>query len=205
MRNICEDLIRFKIERLVFCLLSRKRYKLHHAGFTLIELIITIAVMGIMTGIATISFSTWQKKSKFESQVREMYSDLVDARTKAFTQKKVHGIVFQPNSYVMKSYSSEVEYKYPADAASSTSGVQIMSKSLKYGITKTNTATAFTADNSAILFDTTGFTSTTPSSSTFGFTIVVNPIDVSSHLNCLVISVARVNMGKWNGSKCDFN
>ncbi|MEI7817423.1 MAG: prepilin-type N-terminal cleavage/methylation domain-containing protein [Desulfuromonadales bacterium] len=185
--------------------LGRNRGHLHQAGFTLIELMITIAIMAVVVGTATLSFTTWQKKSRFESQVREMYADLMDARNMAFTQKKVHGIVFQPNSYVMKSYSSEVEYKYSADAK--TNGTNIMTKSLKYGITKTNTTTAFTDDNSAILFDTTGFNSTSPSTSTFGFTIVVNPIDVSSGINCLVISVARVNMGKWNvsNSKCEFN
>ena len=100
----------------------------------------------------------------------------------------------------MKSYSSEVEYKYTADAVAN--GVVLMSKSLKYGITKTNTTTAFTDTNSTVLFETTGFTTTAT-----GFTVVVNPVTVSPSNNCLVISASRVNMGKWNASttKCEFN
>ena len=90
------------------------------------ELIVTIAIMGIVTSIATLSFNTWQGKSKMESQVRELYADLVDARSKAFTQKKVHGIVFQPSSYVMKSYSSESEYSNSTKAAEN--GTEILSK-----------------------------------------------------------------------------
>ncbi|MDD2542225.1 MAG: prepilin-type N-terminal cleavage/methylation domain-containing protein [Desulfuromonadaceae bacterium] len=172
-------------------------------GFSLIELLITIAIMGIVMGISTISFNSWQTKNKIESQVREMYADLADARSRAITQKRVHGIVFQPSSYVMKTYTSEVEYKYASDPV--TNGVEVMRKSLKYGITKTDTTTAFTDANSSVLFDTTGFILPTAVTS-FGLTVVVNPITVSPSINCLVISVARGNMGKWNetAAKCEF-
>lgn len=192
----------YNIEQRAFCSMRRQAHQLYQSGFSLIELIIVIAIMGIVMAISTISFNSWQTKSRIESQTREIYADLADARTKAFTQKKVHGIVFQPNSYVMKSYSSEVEYASITGAAAN--GVVISSKSLKYGITKTDTATAFT--DLSVLFDITGLTSTTPSTSTFGFTIVVNPVNISPAINCLVISVARVNMGKWNAttSKCEF-
>ena len=173
----------------------------YNAGFTLVELMVVIAIMAIIGAISTLSFNSIQAKSKMESQTREIYADLMDARTRAFTRKKVHGIVFQPSSYVMKSYSSEIEYNFPNDAPVKN-GVVVMSKSLKYSITKTNTSTAFTDYNSSILFDITGFTTTAT-----GFTVVVNPVTTSPNLNCLVISAARVNMGKWNAttSKCVFN
>ena len=189
MKVLCKDIKSGIFWQLAFRSLNRPECRLNQTGFSLIELVVTIAIMGTVMAIATLSFNSWQTKNKIESQTREIFTDLADARTRAFTQKRVHGIVFQPSSYVMKSYSSEVEYKYSTDAA--TKGVQIWSKSLKYGITKTNTATAFTNANSSILFDTTGFTTTY-------FTVVVNPVTVSPSLNCLVIHAARVNMGKWN-------
>jgi len=172
----------------------------HQTGFSLLELIITIALMAIVSAMATLSFNSMQKKSKFESQLREIFADLADARTRAFTQKKVHGIVFQTKNYVMKSYNAESEYSSSAVAAAN--GAVIMSKSLDFDISKTNTVTAFTDSNSAILFDTTGFTTTAT-----GFTIVMNPVTVSPNLNCLVIHASRVNMGKWNATTadCEFN
>lgn len=199
MSGISENADKYDHNRQGFRSIAERNAELCPAGFSLIELIITIAIMAIVMAAATLPFNSWQKKNRMEAQTKEMYADLVDARTRAFTQKKVHGIVFQPNSYVMKSYSSEVEYKFPTDAAAN--GVELLSKSLKYGVTKTNTATAFTDMNSSILFDTTGFTTTAT-----GFTVVVNPVDVSPSLNCLVISAARVNMGKWNATttKCEF-
>ncbi len=198
MSIFSKDIIRCNPALRLLCVSDRHGSQLNQAGFSLIELVVTIAIMGIVMATATLSFNSWQKKSKIESQTRELFTDLVDARTRSFTQKKVHGIIFQPNSYVMKSYSSVVEYKNSTAAAAN--GVQLLSKSLKYGLTKTNTVTAIT-DNS-IFFDITGFTTTAT-----GFTIVVNPVTASPNLNCLVISAARVNMGKWNAttSSCVFN
>jgi len=167
------------------------------AGFSLIELLISISVMAILMATATISFNSWQTKNKMEAQTREIFADLEEARIKAFTQKKVHGVVYQPNSYVMKSYSSEAEYSPIANAQ--TKGTIIATKNFKFGLTLGDLTTDIT--NATVLFDTTGFTNLAT-----GFKVIVNPVDASPSVNCVVISAARVNMGKWNvsTSKCDF-
>ena len=93
----------------------------------------------------------------------------------------------------MKTYSSEVEFKYSSDAVAN--GVVVRSKSLKYGLTKAGA----NITDTPIIFDTSGLTT-----SATGFTIYVNPLSASAAVNCLVISAARVNMGKVNGSNCEF-
>ncbi len=162
-------------------------------GFSLLELIATIAIMAILTGIATLSFNTLQTKSSIESLTHEMFTDISEARTKAFTQKKYYGIVFQPTSYVMKTYSSEVEFSNNSNAVAN--GVVVSSKNLKHTITKK------VADitDTPIIFDTSGFFT-----GVNNLTIFVNPTSAAAAVNCLVISTTRVNIGKVNGSACEF-
>jgi type IV fimbrial biogenesis protein FimT len=160
------------------------------AGFSLIELVIVIAIMGIVMTIATLNFNSWQVKNRVEGQTREILADLNEARTNSFTQKKQYGIVFQPNSYVINSYSS-------ASAAASplTAGSMITSKTLKYGLTKAGASIVDTP----VVFETSGITFD-------WFTIFVNQgtTNQTAAVNCIVISTARVNMGKINGTACEF-
>ncbi len=160
-------------------------------GFSLVELIIAIALMAILISAATMSFSTWQAKAKVDEQTRTILSDLNDARTRAFTQKRVSGIVFNPSSYVLKTYTSETEYSTATNAA--TKGTTVYTKTLRYGLTKAGASIA----NTPVIFDTSGFTND-------WFTIFVDPTYSSASVNCIVISAARVNMGKLNGTACEF-
>jgi prepilin-type N-terminal cleavage/methylation domain-containing protein len=165
------------------------------AGFSLIELMAVITIISIAIAISTLSFHSWQVKSKIEAQTRELFTDLSEARTNAFTQKKVYGIVFQPTSYVMKTYTSEVEYNSNASAAAN--GRVVASKSLKYGLTS---QTGADISDSAVVFDTSGLAT----SWFLGRTIFVNPVTEPAALNCVVIYASRVNMGKINGTSCEF-
>ena len=162
-------------------------------GFSLIELVIVIAIMAIAASIGTISFNSWQTKYKIEGQTREIYNDLNQARANAFQQKREHRVIFQPSSYVMKSYSSEFE---PID-----SGNTVLSKSnLTFGLTRRDSSTLALDANISdyrIIFDTRGF-------ATGNFTMIVNPYTAGSSVNCIVISATRVNLGKINGTTCEF-
>ena len=167
--------------------------KPNRSGFSLIELIITIAVMGIVVTIATLNFNIWQKKSRMDAQTREIFTDLNEARTNAVTQKIYYGIIFQPNSYVIKSYDSAT---VPTAATAASTGTTAMTKNLLFGINKAGDV----FDNTPVLFDTTGMTIDM-------CTIFVAPLDPDKDeatVNCSTISAARVNMGKINGTACEF-
>ena len=158
----------------------------NRVGFSLLELLIAIAIIGIMLSIATLSFNQWQVNYNIESQTRELYSDLIEARTTALQTKMPYSIVFQPRSYVMTRYSSENE---PV-----ANGTVVKNRTLSHGLTKGTTGDI--ADSS-VLFDTQGLTYNK-------FTVVVNPLTASPACNCLVIFDTRVNMGKINGTACEF-
>jgi len=159
-----------------------------NSGFSLIELVVTISIMSILLGIAAASFQTWQQKNNLEAQTREIFTDLNEARTSAFTQKKNYGIVFQPSSYVVKFYDSAAAAADPLN-----NGTTVKTKNLQFGLTQSGASIVDTH----VVFETSGITFD-------WFTIFVDPSKVSASVNCIVISTARVNMGKINGTACEF-
>lgn len=160
------------------------------SGFSLVELVVVIAIMGIVLSVATINFQSWQTKNRMEAQMREIFVDLNEARTNAFTQKMNHRITFQPNSYILKNYSTENEAR--------SAGRTTISKNLQFGLTKKNgTNLANSIANTFVEFDSSGLTSN-------NFTVIMNPLSADVAINCMVIFETRINLGKINGTECVF-
>lgn len=66
-------------------------------GFSLIELLIVMIILGILASLGTVSFTGWVRKNELESQVKEMYTDLMNARLTAMHQNRTHFISLSAN------------------------------------------------------------------------------------------------------------
>jgi len=159
---------------------------MNRRGFSLMELIIVIALISTMLAIATINFNSWQVKYNIEAQVKEMLSDLVDVRSMAIASKKEHRVFLTPTSYSFRRYSSE------ADPKTSSGGVQVLNKTLKYQIAWPSSVPAM----NPIVIDDRGYTTNLG-------TISVGVGLGDPAYNCIVVHTARVNMGKLNGTNCE--
>jgi prepilin-type N-terminal cleavage/methylation domain-containing protein len=60
-----------------------KRFLASKKGFTLIEIIMTMAIIGIVSAIAIPNFSKWKEKHEIDGQAQKVYFDLMLARTAA--------------------------------------------------------------------------------------------------------------------------
>lgn len=154
-------------------------------GFTLIEVLIVIAIIGIISAIGTFQFNAYFIKSAIESQTRQMYTDIIEQRSRALFEKRNRGVRIA--STVLSLYSSA------NDAAPRTViGNPFETKVLKYPITSNN--------NSDIIFDTGGMLDTVSNK-----TICISATN-SASIDSIVVSETRIRLGKLKvGTNCNEN
>jgi prepilin-type N-terminal cleavage/methylation domain-containing protein len=161
---------------------------MNRRGFSLIELIVVITIIGTLATIVSLNFNSMQRKYGIEAQVKELLSDLTSVRMMAFQTKKEHRVILNPMLVTFRRYSSE------ADAA----GTEVFNKPLTYPIQQKLPSGSLTDfSNTIIVINDRGLTSNL-------MTIAVAAGVSDPSYNCLGVHWARVNMGKINGNDCEF-
>ena len=171
-------------------------------GFALTELIVVIAIIGILVAVVSLDFNSWQKKANIDAQTKELNSDLSDLRLRAIQTKRNHMAIVQANNITFCSYTTEE----PVNRTNCTANPPVpaqhgayFSKNLKYAIT-------FSGDigvNSRGLLND-FFPAVSGGTFNSRQTIIVTPSGTGASVDCLVVSDTRINMGKYDGTKCVF-
>jgi type IV fimbrial biogenesis protein FimT len=67
---------------------SRAGYKAARGGFTLVEILITIAILGVLLMIGVSNLRGFNEKYKVEAETKQLYADLMDARGRAMQRNR---------------------------------------------------------------------------------------------------------------------
>lgn len=99
-------------------------------GFSLVELIVTVGIISILLGLATMSFNHWTQKHNIEKEVKQMYADIMFMRQQAMVTGMTHDIRFLNSKNIsFRRYSSEADIV----------GIQVSHAGLPYPVLVSNT------------------------------------------------------------------
>jgi type IV fimbrial biogenesis protein FimT len=149
-------------------------------GFTLIEMLIAIAVAGILLSMAALSFNSMTKNSAVDGQMKSLAADLMGVRSQALFEKRGRTVLITSAQFRV----------YSSNALSSP--VQV--KALKVPVQLPATL--------QVDFDSGGGT-TLNADSTVGTAAVCADRASDAAVDSVVISRSRIQLGKLNTGACE--
>ncbi len=155
-------------------------------GVTLVELIVVISIIGILVVALGFSYVGWQGKYKVEKAAKDIYFDLMTARSAATTRHRNY----------FADFPTVTSYRVMADAndngAADDAPLPTFPKTIEYAI-------AWSGVN-RILFDTKGLIRWDRNNDGIEETTDVIRLTTTadSDYDCILISQTSIYMGKWN-------
>jgi prepilin-type N-terminal cleavage/methylation domain-containing protein len=157
---------------------------MNNRGITLTELLVVIAVVGILVIALSFSFQGWMGRYRVESQIKTIHVDLMNARATAMTR----------NRFYLADFPTTTSYRIRVDTNEDNLPLVVAGDTILPTYPKT-VEYAVTWAGGTIQFDKKGIVQ--PSATPLGGTICVFTTTDPDY-DCIVISQTRIIMGKLN-------
>jgi prepilin-type N-terminal cleavage/methylation domain-containing protein len=146
-------------------------------GFSLVEMLVVVTIIGALLAIATLQFNQYTKKSGIEAQIKTMYTDIMNARAEALLQKSDRSINLTASQFSV----------YPNSTATDP---PLLRKALGYPVISNDMS-------SIVSFDTRGVASTSK-------TVCVEPSGNPAYVDSIIITAMSIQLGKRRtGETCN--
>ena len=77
-----------------------------HAGFTLLELLLVMTIIGILAGTVTLAMSDMGQRQRVQTEAERVALAIELARTEALTRNEIWGLAVSPTGYAFQTYDS---------------------------------------------------------------------------------------------------
>lgn len=155
------------------------------SGFTLVELMVVVAIIGIVLAIASMNFSQWNDKYTVESYTKEIHSILMRARNDAANTNTQNLVTLAANQVQVTLDDDEDGIVEATDGNGGVdAGEPTTTKPYPRFVIN------FTAARNPIVFDRRGITNDTQTISITDYSPNAAP-----GVDCIVVANTRINMG----------
>lgn len=170
-QTLCKDSIDVRLE-------SHKT----HSGFTLPEVAIVVAIIGILLAIATLNFRQMNNKYTIESYTKEIHALLMRARNDASTSNIQRVVTLAANQIQV---TSDTNGNGVVNAGEPTITYPYRQFALQFA-------------NNPIIFDRRGIANAVVNQTLQ----IVHNGDATPSTDCIVVSATRINIGRMTGGVC---
>lgn len=125
----------------------KERFVRRHTGFTLMELVIVVVVIGIIAGMAVPSFLSYLPKQRVKATARDMVSELRLARSQSISERQAYGVTIDLSKQSF-TYFADADGDGTLSAGDSTITADTVSTDVKI--------TTCTFTNNTVVFGSTG-------------------------------------------------
>jgi len=163
--------------------------KTARGGFTLVEILITITILGILVVLAVGNFGGLNEKYKVEAETKQLYADLMDARMRAMQRNRMFFVRFSGTGPGYTRYATFEDTSTPPDGNGSwdnTADTMVTSVTVAHTIT--------TALPGGFDFNRNGIASVTGD--------ILFSSTASPDYDCITIRPTRIKMGQYIGGVC---
>jgi len=158
-------------------------------GFTLIEALIVLAILGIVAVLAVDSFRGMGEKYRVEGATKQLYADLMDARGRAMQRSRAFFVRFKPSGYGYETYEDSNPAPDGNNSFDSGQDTPVADVTTPHSI-----ATALAGGVQNFTFKRDGTATATGH--------VRFPQTAKADYDCVGIGTTRLNMGKFDGTNC---
>lgn len=162
-------------------------------GFTLVEILIALVVLGILLVAATSTFRETGDKYRAESETKQLFADLTDARARAMQRSRIFFVRLRTTGYeTFEDTNTGPDGNGSLETASDAPAARA---AVRHTINTTNLAgTDLVGGAPTFRFDRGGIASATGNIRLLS--------DNNPDYDCIVIAPTRIKMGKYEGSAC---
>lgn len=168
-----------------------------NSGVTLIEILVITAIISILVLALGFSYQGWLGNYKIETQARQLYTDLMEARSRAMTRNMMHFVVLTAANYSVYEDTNNNNAPNPGAGPSDDHPIPeycvpgtftLKPKTVQYNMGWTGT----------IPFNTRGLTN---SAATITIPLTL-PSGATPDYDCILVYQSRIRMGQMSGGAC---